>query len=136
MIFHSSLDKNYPEYVDYSTERLPQNKVNIPLDEGFLTCCDCEDDCQDKERCSCWQLTIQSTAAADPDGKVNPNVGYHFRRLMDAVPTGIYECNKFCKCKSTCLNRVAQKPMRQQLQVQTSLNMSFMITLWSFQAVR
>ncbi len=68
-------------------------------------------------RCACWNLTIQSTAAADTNGKVNPNVGYVYRRLNDPVSTGIYECNKFCKCKSTCLNRVAQKPMRQQLQV-------------------
>lgn len=26
--------------------RLPQKNVNIPLDEGFLTCCDCDDGCQ------------------------------------------------------------------------------------------
>ena len=37
----NSLDNNYPEYVEYSTIRLPQTKVEIPLDEGFLTCCDC-----------------------------------------------------------------------------------------------
>ena len=78
------VDNNFPEYVEYrysdidfeipisysefrilhfllfcSTVRLPQKNVNIPLDEGFLTCCDCTDDCQDKEKCSCWQLTIR-----------------------------------------------------------------------------
>ena len=42
----NSLDNNYPEYVEYSTVRLPQKKVDIPLDEGFLTCCDCDDGCQ------------------------------------------------------------------------------------------
>ena len=113
----NSLDNNYPEYVEYSTIRLPQTNVKIPLDEGFLTCCDCEDDCQDKDKCSCWQLTIQSTAASDPDAQIDPNVGYEYRRLMNHVSTGIYECNKFCKCNKTCLNRVSQNPIRLPLQV-------------------
>ena len=30
----NSLDNNYPEYVEYSTVRLPQQNVDIPLDEG------------------------------------------------------------------------------------------------------
>ena len=72
---------------------------------------------QDKEKCSCWQLTIQTTAASNPDAQVNANAGYEFRRLMEGVPTGIYECNKFCKCNNTCLNRVAQNPIRIPLQV-------------------
>ena len=41
-------------------------------------------------------------------GKTDPSAGYQYRRLADNVSTGIYECNKNCKCKSTCLNRVAQ----------------------------
>ena len=72
---------------------------------------------QDKQKCSCWQLTIQTTAASNPDAQVNANAGYEFRRLMEGVPTGIYECNKFCKCNNTCLNRVAQNPIRIPLQV-------------------
>ena len=113
----NSLDNGYPEYVEYSTVRLPQKNVNIPLDSGFLTCCDCEDDCQDKDKCSCWQLTIQSTAAANTDAQIEPNVGYEYRRLTNPVPTGIYECNKFCRCNKTCLNRVAQNALRLPLQV-------------------
>jgi len=113
----NSLDDNYPEYVEYSTVRLPQKKVDIPLDEGFLTCCDCDDGCQDKEKCSCRQMTIQTTAASNTEAKINPNAGYEFRRLKEGVPTGIYECNKFCKCSKTCLNRVAQNPLRLPLQV-------------------
>ena len=113
----NSLDNNYPEYVEYSTVRLPQKNVDIPLDEGFLTCCDCDDGCQDKEKCKCLQLTIKSTEANDPDGNSNDNVGYEFRRLKGRVLTGIYECNKFCKCSKTCLNRVAQNPLRIPLQV-------------------
>ena len=120
----NSLDNNYPEYVEYSGVRLPQKGVDIPLDEGFLTYCDCQDGCQDKEKCSCWQLTIQNTAASNVDGKVNPNAGYEFRRLKEAVATGIYECNKFCKCSKTCLNRVAQNPLRLPLQVSQQLSFS------------
>ena len=41
-------------------------------------------------------------------GKPDNSIGYNYRRLIDNVPTGIYECNTGCKCKSTCLNRVAQ----------------------------
>jgi histone-lysine N-methyltransferase SETDB1 len=120
----NSLDNNYPEYVEYSTVRLPQKNVDIPMSEGFLTCCDCTDDCQDKDRCACWQLTISSTAASNPDATVNPNVGCEYRRLHEPVSTGIYECNQYCKCKKTCLNRIAQHPIRAQLQVGTKLNIS------------
>ena len=42
----NSLDNNYSEYIEYSTKRLPQKDVHINLDDGFLTCCDCQDDCQ------------------------------------------------------------------------------------------
>lgn len=112
----NSLDKNFPEYVEYSRVRLPQKDVNINTDENFLVCCDCTDDCQDKSKCACWQLTIQNTAAS-PDGEINPNAGYSYRRLHDVVPTGIFECNSACKCKQTCLNRVAQNPLRSKLQI-------------------
>lgn len=45
------------------------------------------------------------------------NVGYEFKRLPNSVPTGIYECNSRCKCKKSCLNRVAQHPLQIKLQV-------------------
>ena len=112
----NSLDNGFPEYVDYSRVRLPQTNVEINTEKEFLVCCDCTDDCQNKEKCACWQLTIQNTAAS-PDGIVNPNAGYSHRRLMDVVPTGIFECNRNCACAETCLNRVAQKPLRAKLQV-------------------
>lgn len=44
-------------------------------------------------------------------------VGYQYRRLLDHVPTGIYECNVNCKCKSSCLNRVVQNSLTMKLQV-------------------
>ena len=67
-------------------------------------------------RCACWQLTIQSTRC-DRENKVHKDVGYQFRRLNEIVITGIYECNRNCKCSKTCLNRVVQNPLRVKLQV-------------------
>ena len=55
----NSIDRSNPEYVEYSTERIPREGVNLNLDPNFLVCCDCTDDCQDKEKCQCWQLTIK-----------------------------------------------------------------------------
>ena len=43
--------------------------------------------------------------------------GYTFRRLEEPVTAGVYECNVNCACADTCLNRVAQRPLRNQLQV-------------------
>ena len=112
----NSLKDEYPVYVEYSTKRIPKEGVHINTETDFLACCDCTDDCQDKDKCACWQLTIQSTAAAG-DGKINPNVGYNYRRLLEPVQTGIFECNSKCSCKKTCLNRVSQHSLRQRLQV-------------------
>jgi len=112
----NSIDGSYPEYVEYSTIRLPQKKVNINTEVEFLTGCECQDDCVNTDKCSCRHLTIQSTKA-NRENKVESNAGYEYRRLQDIVQTGIYECNKLCKCSKTCLNRVAQNPLRLKLQV-------------------
>ena len=48
---------------------------------------------QDKQKCSCWQQTIQGTEFG-PSGQVDYTAGYHYRRLINGnVITGIYECN-------------------------------------------
>lgn len=112
----NNVDHSKPEFVKYSTVRLPMEGVNVNTDPQFLVCCDCTDDCQNKEKCACWQLTIQGTAYAS-GGKVDTSVGYWYKRLREPVMTGIYECNARCKCASTCLNRVAQHPLQLRLQV-------------------
>ncbi|XP_023339442.1 histone-lysine N-methyltransferase SETDB1 [Eurytemora carolleeae] len=112
----NTVDNSYIEYVEYSTTRIPKEKVFINTSKDFLIGCDCEDDCQDKDSCACHQLTIQGTKC-DMAGKLNPNAGYKYRRLYEHVSTGIYECNQKCKCAKTCLNRVAQHPLRNKLQV-------------------
>jgi len=108
----NSVDKQYPAFLQYSTVRLPQKNVNISVDREFMVCCNCEDDCNDKNKCSCWQLTIQSSNKG-----LDASIGYVHKRLPEVVTTGIYECNEGCKCKQTCINRVAQKPLRGQLQI-------------------
>lgn len=55
----NSIDRSYPEYIEYSAVRTPREGVRLNLDPGFLVCCDCTDDCQDKDKCQCCQLTIQ-----------------------------------------------------------------------------
>ena len=55
----NSIDRSQPDYVEYSTKRFPRDGVDLNLDPNFLVCCDCTDDCQDKEKCQCWQLTLQ-----------------------------------------------------------------------------
>eukprot|EP00092_Neocalanus_flemingeri_P004501 GFUD01004846.1.p1 GENE.GFUD01004846.1~~GFUD01004846.1.p1 ORF type:complete len:756 (+),score=216.68 GFUD01004846.1:52-2319(+) len=105
-----------PPYMEYSTAADPQPGVQANADTGFLLGCGCTDDCQDKTSCSCWQLTIQATSC-DREGWVNTQAGYRYRRLPDVVLTGIYECNQTCACRTTCLNRVVQLPLRARLQV-------------------
>ncbi|ROT61434.1 putative histone-lysine N-methyltransferase eggless [Penaeus vannamei] len=111
----NSLDETAPQTLVYSNVRLPTEHVPLNLDPEFLVCCDCIDDCQDKSKCPCWQLTIQGTRILDRSE--NPNTGYHYRRLSEQVQSGIYECNSRCKCSNMCLNRVVQHPLRLKLQL-------------------
>ena len=111
----NAVDEEYPENLEYSTKRLPQN-FTISDDDGFLVCCDCQDDCQDTKSCNCAKLTVESTAG-EKGNRINTRAGYVYKRLHDIVPTGIYECNSQCRCSKTCLNRVVQNPLRLNLQL-------------------
>ncbi|XP_011144404.1 histone-lysine N-methyltransferase eggless isoform X2 [Harpegnathos saltator] len=112
----NDLDHTQPDTIRYTTRREPTEGVNLNLNPAFLCSCDCEDDCQDKTKCQCWQLTIQGATLG---GKVpDTAVGYVYKRLPEPVTTGIYECNSGCKCSvRTCLNRVVQHPLGLKLQV-------------------
>ncbi|XP_052896225.1 histone-lysine N-methyltransferase eggless [Anopheles moucheti] len=106
-----------PPPCEYSTERIPTEGVNLNLDKEFLCGCDCEDDCLDKSKCQCWQLTIAGVQYTNPDVDIN-NVGYVYKRLFNQIHTGVYECNTQCKCKKDkCLNRVVQNSLQTKLQV-------------------
>lgn len=112
----NEIDHALPDTIRYSTQREPTEGVNLNLDPNFLCSCDCEDDCQDKTKCQCWQLTIQGATLGGKES--NTSVGYVYKRLLEPVTTGIYECNSGCKCSvKTCLNRVVQHPLTLKLQV-------------------
>ncbi|XP_078348189.1 histone-lysine N-methyltransferase SETDB1-like isoform X2 [Oculina patagonica] len=111
----NEVDTCFPPPIDYVSKRILADGVNMVLEPGFLACCDCTDNCQDKSKCSCAQLTIQASAAVG--GKEDPNIGYEFRRLKEGVQTGIYECNRNCACASQCFNRVVQNGIQLRLQV-------------------
>lgn len=114
-------DNSMPPPCTYSAKRIPTEGVNLNCDSEFLCGCDCEDDCIDKTKCACWQLTLQGAKYGNPDLPIE-EVGYEYKRLNDPVPSGIYECNSSCKCNSNCLNRVVQHPLNLKLQVFKTVN--------------
>ncbi|XP_070198817.1 histone-lysine N-methyltransferase SETDB1-like [Littorina saxatilis] len=110
----NAIDREYPAYVEYSSYRIPATGVKIPLDDEFLQCCDCTDNCRDRSKCACQQLTIENTEWI---GERDPDAGYQHRRLQEPIFTGLVECNARCKCDSRCRNRVAQNGLSCRLQV-------------------
>ncbi|KAH6944429.1 hypothetical protein HPB50_003083 [Hyalomma asiaticum] len=67
------------------------------------------------EKCSCQQLTVESTDALTTDR--NPDAGYHYRRFQEPLITGVYECNSQCRCSRRCYNRVVQNGVLARLQI-------------------
>lgn len=89
----NSIDFETLPFMDYVAERVLAPGVSVPQDENFLVCCDCTDNCEDKSKCQCWQLTMQGIAFTKLNDETNPIHGYDHRRLRDHVVSGIYECN-------------------------------------------
>ncbi|XP_072235301.1 histone-lysine N-methyltransferase SETDB2-like isoform X1 [Leuresthes tenuis] len=68
----------------------------------FRTCCDCSDGCSN---CACAAMTTGGR-------------GYSYHRLLEPVPSGLYECGPWCGCdRSVCQNRLVQRGIRVRLQV-------------------
>lgn len=109
-------DNTLPPPCTYAKQRIPTEGVHLNLDEEFLVGCDCEDDCSDKSKCACWQLTVAGVRYCNPNKPIE-EIGYQYKRLHEHVTTGIYECNSRCKCKKNCLNRVVQHSLEMKLQV-------------------
>ena len=42
----NSLRRDYPDFVEYSNQRIPAQGVSLNLDEEFLVGCDCTDGCR------------------------------------------------------------------------------------------
>uniref|UniRef100_A0A8C6LFV2 [histone H3]-lysine(4) N-trimethyltransferase n=1 Tax=Nothobranchius furzeri TaxID=105023 RepID=A0A8C6LFV2_NOTFU len=113
----NEIDTTPPPKVAYSKERIPEDGVVINTSSDFLVGCDCTDGCLDKSKCSCHQLTLQATGCT-PGGLINQNAGYLYKRLEECLPTGIYECNKRCKCcAQMCTNRLVQHGLQVRLQL-------------------
>ncbi|XP_074540238.1 histone-lysine N-methyltransferase SETDB1-B isoform X2 [Halichoeres trimaculatus] len=113
----NEIDSTPPPNVAYSKERIPEDGVSINTSADFLVGCDCTDGCRDKSKCSCHQLTLQATACT-PGGQINQNAGFLYKRLEECLPTGIYECNKRCKCcAQMCTNRLVQHGLQVRLQL-------------------
>ncbi|XP_036395297.1 histone-lysine N-methyltransferase SETDB1-B isoform X1 [Megalops cyprinoides] len=113
----NEIDTTPPPSVAYSKERIPADGVFINTSPDFLVGCDCTDGCRDKSKCSCHQLTLQATACT-PGGQINANAGYTHKRLEECLPTGVYECNKRCRCNpQMCTNRLVQHGLQVRLQL-------------------
>uniref|UniRef100_A0A3B5MX31 [histone H3]-lysine(4) N-trimethyltransferase n=1 Tax=Xiphophorus couchianus TaxID=32473 RepID=A0A3B5MX31_9TELE len=113
----NEIDTTPPPNVKYSKERIPEDGVFINTSSDFLVGCECTDGCKDKSKCSCHQLTLQASGCT-PGGQINQSAGYSYKRLEECLPTGIYECNKRCKCCSQmCTNRLVQHGLQVRLQL-------------------
>uniref|UniRef100_A0A8C5QPA6 Histone-lysine N-methyltransferase SETDB1 n=1 Tax=Leptobrachium leishanense TaxID=445787 RepID=A0A8C5QPA6_9ANUR len=113
----NEIDRTPPPQVAYSKERIPGKGVFINTRAEFLVGCNCTDGCRDRSKCACHQLTTQATACT-PGAQLNPNAGYLHKRLDECLPTGVYECNKMCKCNlNMCTNRLVQHGLQVRLQL-------------------
>lgn len=117
-----------PESFTYITEGHVTDSVPKYLDNKFLSCCDCTDNCENKDKCPCWRLTldgyrfqknlIDNLSCCNFCEEEIENKGYEYKRLHYVVPTGIFECNVNCKCSQVkCLNRVVQNPIDHRLEL-------------------
>ncbi|XP_055311987.1 histone-lysine N-methyltransferase SETDB1-B-like [Sitodiplosis mosellana] len=109
-------DKSFNYIKGYKYDYIDDLKNNLGR-----TGCNCTDNCRDKLKCSCWQLTIQrmlNYPSEDIDYKDHTKVGYKYMRLREIVYTGIVECGSNCACcANKCVNRVSQNGMQHKLEV-------------------
>lgn len=114
----NAFDNQAPAKLEYSAVRLPMTGVHINTDPAFRSCCDCTDDCADKTKCACFQLTTQGMKFAYPNEELlDDDISYVWKRLLNPVQTGIYECGTQCKCSNRCLNKVVQQPIQIKMQL-------------------
>lgn len=105
----NGIDRQYPDYVEYSNQRIPAKGVHLNLDPEFMVGCDCTDGCrvsvndsrnqsmkqnnissiwfQDPAKCACIQMTMEASRALY-NKRSNLVTGYKNRRLMEPVITG------------------------------------------------
>lgn len=89
----------------YITEPVSGEGGKLTNNPSFLSCCDCTDNCSDRNKCQC---------AINSGGLAYDNEG----RLLHDKPAGIYECNNKCACNvKSCLNRVVSRGPRARLEI-------------------
>ncbi|KAF5395123.1 hypothetical protein PHET_07430 [Paragonimus heterotremus] len=113
----NSVDNEVLGFIDYIPHRQPMGKVPLLTDDSFIVCCDCTDNCRDRTKCACQQLTAEASSLTNPSGMVDAQAGYRYRRLSQFTVGGIYECNPKCQCDRRCSNRVVQQGLWFKLQV-------------------
>ncbi|XP_051771513.1 histone-lysine N-methyltransferase SETDB1-A-like isoform X2 [Ctenopharyngodon idella] len=110
----NEVDNKPTPNVSYTKDRFPAS-INTSLD--FLIGCDCTDGCWDRSKCACHQLTIEATSLCS-GGPVDVSAGYTHKRLPASLPTGVYECNRLCRCDPRmCSNRLVQHGLQLWLEL-------------------
>uniref|UniRef100_A0A1B0DMP7 Uncharacterized protein n=1 Tax=Phlebotomus papatasi TaxID=29031 RepID=A0A1B0DMP7_PHLPP len=72
-------DETVPPPCIYANHRIPTEGVHLNLDPEFLVGCDCTDDCMDKSKCSCWNLTAAGVRCLTPNVDIN-TIGYTYKK--------------------------------------------------------
>lgn len=112
----STEDKSFKYINNYNFDYVD---VDLKNDLGRAGC-QCTDNCRDKIKCSCWQLTVKRLIKQpnQKDFKDNINVAYDLMRHTDIVCSGIVECGSNCKCcADKCVNRVVQNGLQHKLEL-------------------
>ncbi|XP_004066528.1 histone-lysine N-methyltransferase SETDB2 isoform X1 [Oryzias latipes] len=93
-----------PEF-RYRKDRWPHGCFLSQGPTLFSACCDCTDGCSDARSCACVAMTTRGR-------------GYSYRRLLQPVESGLFECGPWCDCdRARCQNRLVQRGIRARLQV-------------------
>ncbi|KAL3872344.1 hypothetical protein ACJMK2_040274 [Sinanodonta woodiana] len=96
-----------PQDFQYVTDNVETSQLNINRVLGSLQSCHCKDDCSSMF-CACGRSSVRCWY--DKDAHLIPE----FNMLE---PPFIFECNRACKCWTTCNNRVVQNGVLSRLQV-------------------
>ena len=84
----NEINSEKPPVMFYSKTRVPGKGVKINTSPDFMVCCDCPDNCRDRSKCPCQQLTVQATSCSR-GRKIKKEAGYQFKRLFSFLPTGL-----------------------------------------------
>lgn len=110
---------------EYRSETYPHPALvtkGFSFNENFKSGCDCDSDCKQRINCHCHIENEKNAGiAAHLKGSLDDRKKYRYKRLMEQVTTGIFECNSYCNCSKKCPNRVVQNGMRFRLQVRKTL---------------